>query len=112
METHTLPFLDADYENFQMIKDGTKEIETRVAAPKYQDIQEGDVLKFTCKGESLEKVIEKIHHWQSVDEMLETLSVSDVMPNAETKEELLEAYDSYPNYKENMEKYGIFGFLI
>ena len=112
MTIHKMLFLDVDYGNFQMIKDGRKKIETRVAHPKYQDIREGDVLEFTCKDESIEKVIQNIHHWKSVDEMLDDFSVNDIMPNIDTKEALLEAYDSYPNYKENMEKYGIFGFLI
>jgi hypothetical protein len=42
--------------------------------------------------------------------MLEAIKYSEVMPSAKSAEEVKEVYLSYPNYAENLKKYGVFVF--
>jgi ASC-1-like (ASCH) protein len=112
MKTHTILFAEEDRENFERIRNGEKKVETRAAAPKYQHIQEGDSLRFVCGGGEYVARIKKLKHWNSVEDMLKEYTVHDIIPDVASSEEKKERYNTYPDYMENIPKYGLLGFVL
>lgn len=112
MKTWTLVFKEVDVENFNQIKSGLKSIETRAARPIYQPIEVGDEILFTCGDDKFTKIVIRKDHFSDIDEMLEKIKYNMVMPSAKSVEEVKKAYLSYPNYAENLKKYGVFAFKL
>ena len=112
MRNITLRFRAVDKQGFDDIRSGKKEIETRAATTKYQNISTGDTLTFTCAGEKFTKTITKIHHWQSIDAMVDEVSFKKIMPRIETIQEMRAAYASYPGYTDKIKEHGLVGFEL
>jgi ASC-1-like (ASCH) protein len=112
MKTWNLEFRESEKENFDQIQSGVKTIETRAAAPKYQDIKEGDELLFICGEEKLAKKIVKIRHFKNLDEIFEQIPYKNIMPSVESADELKGIYLSYPEYDKSIEKFGMFAFEL
>jgi ASC-1-like (ASCH) protein len=55
MKKHILKIGEKDKINFDLIRNGEKKIETRANTEKYQKIEKGDFLIFTCGNEKIEK---------------------------------------------------------
>jgi ASC-1-like (ASCH) protein len=92
---------------FDAIRDGSKKVETRAATVKYKKLQAGDKVSFSCAGDSIEKQIRKINHFDSIDMLLKKYKPQDINPKLKTKEEIINMYHSFPGYKEKIEKEGI-----
>jgi ASC-1-like (ASCH) protein len=112
MKKYTLPIRQVDREVYNLIKSRKKKVETRAAGPKYEHIQEGDILVFRCGADTFERRINKRHTFTSVDEMLTRYKPSDINPGIETAEELKVKYRSFPGYDERLKKYGILAFEL
>lgn len=102
-----LVFNKINKEIFEMLRDGRKRIETRAATSKYQGIEKGEIITFSCSGERFEKEVKKVTHFTSIDELLKKYKPTDINPTRKTKEEIIEMYHSFPGYKEKIEKEGI-----
>ena len=107
MKAWTLRFRAVDKKNFEELRKGIKAVETRAASVKYQPIEKGDTLIFTCSKDKFSKTITKKTHFKSINAMLKKIQFRKIMPNLKTAEEVKKAYYSYPNYKEKIQKFGI-----
>lgn len=112
MKTWTLVFRKVDKDNFEEVRSGVKSIETRANSIKYEPIQAGDILTFSCDGEKFSKKITKRYHWKSVDEMVKEIPFKKIMPYIESVEEMKKVYASYPNYTEKIKEHGLLGFEL
>jgi ASC-1-like (ASCH) protein len=104
---HALRIRDVDKDVFESIKNGSKNIETRRAIPEYLSINENDTLTFICGEEMIKKTVNKVHHFKTIEEMLNVFNFKQIMPFANSVSELREKYYSFPNYKEEIEKRGL-----
>ena len=109
---HTLIFAEKDHHNFDEVKIGTKSIETRAGAPKYQIVVVGDTLTFVCGEDKLTKTVEKVYRWKSVDEMVKEIPFKKIMPSNEKDKEMKKVYSNYRKEKEKIKEFGIIGFEL
>jgi ASC-1-like (ASCH) protein len=110
MTKHLLRIRAVDRKFFEIIKTGQKTIETRAGTNKFQMIRTGDILKFVCGKESLERKVTKVSHFKTIEEMLRILGLAKIMPFAKSVDEAKKVYYSFPQYKEKIEKYGLVAF--
>ena len=112
MKTWTLRFRKENKDDFDRLRSGIKSVETRAASPKYQPVETGDNLFFVCGKDKFSKIIKKKYHFKDIDSMLRKISFKKIGPKLKSKEELKKMYDSYPNYKEKIKKFGILAFEL
>jgi ASC-1-like (ASCH) protein len=105
-------FREVDRARFNEIKSGVKSVETRAATEKYQSIKVGDEITFTCGADTFSKKVNKVYHWSTVEAMVSEVGLKKIAPNLDTIEQLKDAYVTYPNYPEKIDKYGILGFEL
>jgi ASC-1-like (ASCH) protein len=73
MKNWTLRFRQEDRINFEEVRSGIKEYETRAASVKYVPIVEGDILTFVCGDDKFTKKIVKRFHWKDIDSMVKEI---------------------------------------
>ncbi len=112
MKTHTLFFHPEDHHNFEYIRSGEKQIETRAGSEAYNQISTGDTIVFACGEEEIIKVVRLIKHFQSIDELLKEIPFSDIMPWINSEEEAKATWLSFPNYPQRISKFGILAIYI
>lgn len=79
---------------------------------RYQNIQAGDVLVITCGGERLEKTVQQVLHFDSVEALFEHFPYRDVMPYSESEEEAKKVYRGYPGYEQKIASHGLLALLL
>ena len=109
---YTLKFRQVDKKSFDDIKSGAKSVETRANSSKYQSIQVGDTLTFSCGGEKFSKTVTKKYLWKSIDQMVKEISFKKIMPDVASVEEMKKIYSSYPNYDAKIREFGLVGFKM
>lgn len=112
MKNYTLRFRAVDKADFENVRSGRKSIETRAATVKYQPIEIGDVLVFSCAGEKFSKTITKKYHWPSIDAMVGEIDYKKVMPEADSIDDMKKVYATYPGYEEKIRASGLLGFEL
>ena len=113
MKKHIIKFRATDKAEFQTIIDGRKTVETRANTVKYQNYEVGDILVIKCGSESVEKTINKIEHYVSVEALIKSIGLKNVMPLFEGNTKDAEAiWNSFPGYKAKIAKYGLVAFYI
>jgi ASC-1-like (ASCH) protein len=112
MTKHILKIRQVDRIVFGAIKNSQKTIETRAATGKYREIKAGDILVFVCGDEKLEKLVERVDIYKSIDEMIKTIDFKSIMPFVNSITEMKKVYFSFPNYKEKIKKFGIVAFKL
>jgi ASC-1-like (ASCH) protein len=112
MRSFTLKFRAVDKVNFENVRSGIKSIETRAATVRYQPIEVGDELVFSCDGDSFSKKVAKKYHWPSIDAMVKEIDFKKVMPKVDSVEEMRKRYASYPDYEQKIEEFGLLGFEL
>jgi len=112
MKKHSLRIRQADNFVFDLIKNGEKTIETRAATDKYRKIKEGDILVFVCNDDKLEKEIEKVDYYKSIDEITKAIDFKKIMPFVDSIEEMKQVYYSFPDYREKIRKFGLIVFFF
>lgn len=100
MKTYNLKFRVVDKKSFEDLRKGIKAVETRAASLKYQSIEVGDILVFSCGKDKFSKIITKKNHYKSILSMLKKIQFKRIMPDAKSIKEVEKSYYSYPNYKE------------
>ena len=108
----TLVFRAVDRARFEEVRSGVKVVETRAATPKYQSINVGDAIKFSCGGDTFSKKVIKKYHWPTIGEMLAEIPLKSAFPDLETVEQVRTRYASYPGYEEKIKEFGIVGFEL
>lgn len=111
MAKHILKIRGADKFVFDAIKENEKTVETRANTPKYRKIKAGDILVFVCGDEKLEKRVEEVAYYQTIEELTEAMDFKKVMPFADTIKEMKQTYYSFPNYKEKIKQFGLAAFF-
>ena len=111
---------------FNALKENKKTIETRAGKQKgsdkyWGDFKRGDVVKFSLADEKtdsivksvapVEKIINKVTHFKTIEEMLEVLDLSKIAPNSSV-EEYKKMMESFPEFKERLEKYGVWAMEL
>ncbi len=103
---------------FTAIKKGSKKVEGRVPdrlKSRYHQMKSGDTIDFeneTTK-EHLEVLIKFVNHYSDIRSMLEAEGVKNVVSSQpKTVKHGIESYNSFPGYKENVLKFGIFAIGI
>lgn len=103
---------------FEDIKNNGKEIEGRVPdlskkRKRYQDIVAGDIIHFILRknGCDIETNyayrVRDNRHYETIQEMLESESLNQVLPSVESVDEGVELYRSFSGYEERENKYGV-----
>jgi ASC-1-like (ASCH) protein len=112
MAKYVLRIREVDKTFFEVLKSGEKTIETRAATNKYRKIKKGDILKFTCGNEFLEKKVDKVTLFKNIDSLIERLDLKKIMPQVSSVKEAKEIWRSFHNYEEEIKKYGITAFEL
>jgi ASC-1-like (ASCH) protein len=92
---------------FDMLRSGEKKIETRAATSKYKHMQAGETVMFVCDGETFERAVSKISHFDSISSLLKAYPPGSINPKARTEEEITAMYHSFPGYEEKIRSCGI-----
>lgn len=102
---------------FRAIQSQTKKIEGRAGSEdgKYKNMSAGDEIIFINEttNEKITVVIKFIHYYKDVKAMLETEGPENVLSSfPKTVVHGIESYHSLEDYKERVEKYGIYAIGI
>ena len=95
---------------FNVIKRGEKTVETRAATERYRKIQPGDTLVFVCGKEKIEREVDGVRHFVSINDMVKEIDFKKIMPFCENIEEMKKIYYSFPGYKEKIKNIGLLAF--
>ncbi|HRY62985.1 MAG TPA: class I tRNA ligase family protein [Patescibacteria group bacterium] len=113
-------------ETFENLKNGTKKIETRAGKPKgsekyWGDFKAGDVVEFyladaatdtkIARVEPIKKVITKVTHFQTLEEMFANYKMADIT-TSKTIEEEKSWWQKIPGLYKRIEQYGIWAFEL
>lgn len=104
---------------FTAIKNGTKKVEGRTITGHsnvpYDKLKKGDILEFqneSTSGVLLTEVL-YVNHYSTVKQMLIKEGAENVLSSEpKTVEHGIESYNSLTNYKENIEKHGMYAIGI
>lgn len=94
---------------FDLIADGSKTVEVRVAYDSLKRIKAGDLLNFTCRGEECLTRVKRVGRYRTFKEMFGTEDVKAVNPNATAAEQLRAVQAIFPPHKEAL---GVLTFEI
>jgi len=97
---------------FDAIASGEKRVETRAGTARNRLPKAGDIAVFICNHERIEKRIEKVSFFKSIPVLLKKYSVPSINPSVQTKKDLLAMYESFPGYKEKIEKEGVMAYQL
>lgn len=109
---------------FDALKSGKKRFETRAGKPEgvekdWREFKVGDIVNFSLVEEGTEKVLSNkivtkqivsIQHFDSLNALLEKIDVNEVHPYK--SEEYRIWWEKRPQFKERIEKYGIWAFEL
>ena len=107
-----LVFREVDRARFDEVHSGLKAVETRAATPKYQAVNVGDELQFSCGGDTFSKKVIKKFHWPNIEAMLAEVPLKSAFPDLDTPEEVKARYAGYLGYEEKIKQFGIIGFEL
>ncbi|MFF2044415.1 ASCH domain-containing protein [Kitasatospora sp. NPDC058170] len=94
---------------FDLIADGSKTVEIRVAYESMKRIRPGDLLNFTCRGEECLTRVTRVAKYQTFKEMFGTEKVEAVNPHATEAEQLRAIHAIFPPEKEAL---GVLAFEV
>ncbi len=103
---------------FHAIKNGTKKVEARIQTSidqtPYDRINSGDrcILINRDTQEKIDTVILNITHYENIREMLLKEGVQNVLSSGTDIEKGIENFYSFFEYKENIEKFGIYAIKL
>src|SRR5688500_9177803 len=112
MKNYRLVFRENDRDKFDDIENGHKSIETRAATIKYKPIEAGDSLTFVCGHVEITRLVTKVEHYNSLEEMFTHLPLGQILPSARTADDAKKVYYSFPGYKEKIDTSGILAFHL
>lgn len=99
---------------FDEICAGKKTVEGRPLTPRYMNLKTGDLIQIVDKGACNSFVVEitRLTKYSSFAEMLENEGTSNCLPGIGSKEQGVEAYYSFPNYRDQERQYGVIALGI
>lgn len=111
---------------FQALTDNTKTIETRAGRKRgggkyWGDIKVGDIIEFSLANDktdkviksvnSVKKVVQKVVHFKTIDDMFQVYNPKDDYPG-KTIDEIKKWWKKYPELNERINKYGIWAIEL
>ena len=87
---------------YDLIANGTKTIEVRVAYSSMLRIKQGDHIRFTCRDEATLTRVKRVSRYESFDEMFDHESAAAINPTADRAEQLRAIRDIFPQEKEDL----------
>lgn len=112
MARRLLKFAAKDKATFDAIKDGRKTIETRAGTVAYQQVEAGDSLTLECGGERIEKIVQKVKQFASVEEAFNSPDFTKILPGVTTLAEAEKVYYGFPGYRERIAENGLLAFYL
>ena len=112
MKTHILRFRAINRDTFEALKSGEKKVETRAGSPKYQKVKEGDALKLVCGKKHFIRSVKEVKRFKTITSLLKEYKPSEINPNLKTKNETMDMYYSYPDYRTKIKKFGLIAFKL
>jgi ASC-1-like (ASCH) protein len=106
-KNYTLIFPREHEDMFEAVRSGEKKIETRAASFKYRNIKAGDTVTLSCDGDKFSKQVKKVTHFKTLQDMFMVFTASDINPAVHTVAEMVKIYESFPDYKEKIARFGI-----
>jgi ASC-1-like (ASCH) protein len=102
---------------FHAIKNKTKKVEGRAMKDendRYKNIKQGDTIVFENEEnhEKIMTVVQFVHHYPTIREMLESEGIENVLSKGLTIEEGIESYYAINTYKERVKSFGIYAIGI
>nr|WP_280722493.1 ASCH domain-containing protein [Kitasatospora sp. MAA4] len=85
---------------FDLIADGSKTVEIRVAYDSMKRIRPGDLINFTCREDSCLTRVKRVATYRTFKEMFGTEKVEAVNPKATEEEQLKAIHAIFPPEKE------------
>ncbi len=111
-KTHTLDFREVNRNTFDLVCNGGKVIETRAATEIYADIAVGDIILFACGNDTCNKEVVKVEKFSSIDAIYEKYQPHEINPTWKNEQDGRDAWASFPNYIEKIEKYGLIALTL
>lgn len=111
-KTHTLEFREVNRDTFDLVCNGGKALETRAATDKYANITEGDTIVFSCGNDTCTKEVVKVEKFSSIDAIYEKYQPHQINPTWKTEQDGRDAWGSFPNYTEKIEKFGLIALTL
>lgn len=100
---------------YDAILEGKKVYEGRLRNPKYDRLDLNEKVSFNCKdGRYLFAVITSIHIFPNFKAVFDVFNFKSLIPQAESVDEAVEVYRSFPGYyaNEKRKKVFVFGFKV
>lgn len=85
---------------YDLIANGSKTVEVRVAYTSMKRIKADDRIRFTCRGESTLTRVKRVTRYDSFDDMFDRESAGAINPTASRDEQLRAIRDIFPPEKE------------
>ena len=111
-KTHTLDFREVNRDTFDLVCNGGKSIETRAAVDKYADIAVGDTITFACGNDTCTKEVIKVEKFPSIEAIYEKYKPHEINPVWKNEQDGRDAWASFPNYMEKIQKYGLIALTL
>ncbi|MBU2710167.1 ASCH domain-containing protein [Zooshikella harenae] len=114
-DIHVIGLMDMP---FEWIKQGLKSVEIRANSDvrpfDYSVIKPGHTLRLINEqtGESLERRVIRVDHYQTVKELLNTEGMENTLPTLGAVADAIELIHSFPGYKQGIAKYGVYAIEI
>jgi len=106
-KTTQLRFRKTDRNIFEAIKKNRKKVETRAAFPRFINIKPGDDVRLVCGKDSFKRKVKNARVFKTISAVLKKYKVEEINPSARSKKELEDMYDSFPDYRAKIKKYGL-----
>jgi ASC-1-like (ASCH) protein len=87
---------------YDLIANGTKTIEVRVAYTSMLRIKAGDQIRFTCRNENTLTRVKRVTRYNSFDEMFDHERAEAINPTAGRAEQLQAVREIFPSEKESL----------
>lgn len=93
---------------FQMIKDGSKNVEGRINNNKYSVLNKGDIIKFSANenNKTIECRVVGIKKYETFKEMLSKEGIENMLPGIKNIEEGVRIYESFGDYRNKVKQQG------
>ena len=106
-----------DEKYFDYIKNGKKTVEGRILKDRYKNVNTGNVIEFINSGNEKERVFCKVTNIEMFDnftQMINKVGVEKLLPNISSEEEGINIYNSFGNYKKEVEekKFKVVAFFL
>lgn len=99
---------------FDAVKAGLKTVEGRLNRPRFKYLQPGMKISFTATNthEVIECTIVELIIYPSFEAMLTSAGLKNMLPEICTIAEGIALYESFPGYKEEVEKFGVLAIRL